>query len=241
MYLTDSHIHLQDYKGKNAHQIVVDMQKSGFEKIICVSTKPKEWGDVANIADMENGFVVPAFGVHPWYVNDVSLGWEKELENYLQKYAFALVGECGLDMLKKQNYDEQEKVFEIQANLAKKYNRPMNIHLLKAEDKFCKLHQLLPKKFMIHAFGGSLPFLQKVVDWGGYVSLSYALVKRKNFAEIIQNMPISRLLFESDGPYMSEYEKIEFLAEEVAKIKKMAKNEVIEKVCKNFEEFCYGG
>ena len=239
MHLTDSHIHLQDYKGKNAHQIIIDMQKLGFEKIICVSAKQNEWSDVAKIASMENGFIVPAFGVHPWYVNNVLGEWEKQLENYLQKYEFAMVGECGLDMMKNQNYEKQEEIFGIQACLAKKYNRPMNIHLIKAEDKFCKLHKLLPKKFVIHAFGGSLNFLQKIVDWGGYISLSYALLKRKNFTKTVENIPIDRLLFESDGPYMSEYVKIGFLAEEVAKIKKMSKNEVVEKVYENFEELCY--
>ena len=240
MYITDSHIHLQDYKRKNAHQIIGDMQGKGFGKVICVSAKQEDWPKVKKLAEEIPEFVIPSFGVHPWYVTEVSGDWNEKLEVYLQKYSNAVVGECGLDGIKGIDWKKQEEIFVMQADLAKRYNRPMNIHLLKAEDRFCRLQGVLPKKFLLHAFGGSVDFLKKIIDWGGYVSLSYALLKRKNFVNVVKNVPVERLLLESDGPYMSEYDNIEMTAEKIAELIGMCKAGLIEKVYKNFEEFCYG-
>ena len=85
MYITDSHIHLQDYKEKNKQKIINDMKNLHFSKIICASSHPSDWKKIAELAESNPDFVTPAFGVHPWYVAEVGKNWKEELNNYLIK------------------------------------------------------------------------------------------------------------------------------------------------------------
>ena len=238
MQFTDSHIHLQDYKLNNAQQIVTEMKNFGFVKIVCVSARPNEWNKVALLAEEYYDFIVPAFGLHPWYVTEVNENWEKELADYLQKFPNAWVGECGLDRLKAPSEDNQLLIFQKQIELAKKFNRPMNIHALRADELFNNLWQEMPKRFIMHSFGGSVEFMKQVLKFGGYISLSASVLKRKNYVDIIKNLPLEHLLLESDFPYLSNYNQIFDLTNTIAQIKKISQEDVVLSVYCNFEELC---
>lgn len=240
MQFTDSHIHLQDYKEKNVQEIIKDMKNLGFSKVICVSSKPCDWNEVAKIATNNSEFVVPAFGIHPWYVTNADIYQKIELNNYLVKFSNAVIGECGLDNLKVNNPALQEQIFNYQIELAKNFNRPICIHALKANNQIEKLLNQMPKKFMMHAFNGSTDFLKKIIKYGGYISLSASIKKKKKHIDILKNVPINKLLIESDGPYMSNYNEIDEFTAYVAKIKNIDKIELLSHIYKNFEEFCRG-
>ncbi len=240
MQFIDSHIHLQDYKANNAQQIITDLRAEGFVKVVCMSSQVKDWEQVATLAEQYPEMIVPAFGLHPWYLNEAPLNWLNILREYLLQFPAAWVGECGLDRLKAPTEEGQEQVFLSQAMLARELNRPLSIHLLKAEDWLSRLWSKMPSKFMLHSFGGSLAFLQKALANGAYISLSAAVLKRKNAAEIIKYIPLSKLLLESDGPYLSNYDAIASLVKEIAEHHKMAESSLAEQVYINFKEFSGG-
>ena len=238
MQFTDSHIHLQDYKLSNAQQIIAEMKHLGFTKVVCVSARPSDWNKVALLAEEYGDFIIPAFGLHPWYVAEADENWENQLIDYLQKFSNAWVGECGLDRLKAPSEDNQLLLFQKQIEIAKKFNRPINIHALRADEWINNLWQDMPKHFIIHSFGGSVEFMRQVLKFGGYISLSASVLKRKNYVDIITNLPLERLLLESDFPYLSSYDQIFNLANTVAQIKKTNQENVVLSVYRNFEELC---
>ena len=238
MQFIDSHIHLQDYKEKNVQQIIKKMQSLGFTKIICASSHPSDWYKIAEITTDNSDFIIPAFGIHPWYIDKTNPTWQNELQDYLKQFSNALIGECGLDNLKAENKDLQETFFIDQIQIAKKHNRSICIHSLKADNQIEKLLPEMPDKFMLHAFNGSIETLQKILKFGGYISISDTIFKKKNHIDIIKQIPLDRLLSESDGPYMSDFEKINDLITHIAKIKNIDKIALIEQIYYNFKEFC---
>ena len=240
MQFTDSHIHLQDYKEKNVQEIINDMKSLGFLNVVCASAKPDDWNYIAEITINNADFVIPAFGVHPWYIKDVKQNWKDELNNFLIKFPNALIGECGLDNLKADNKEHQENIFKYHLELAKSLNRPVCIHALKADNQIEKILDMIPGKFMMHAFNGSIDFLQKIVKHGGYISLSASIKKKKNHIDILKATPINKLLIESDGPYMSDYRDIFEFSTYIAKIKNIDKINFVKQIYQNFEEFCRG-
>lgn len=240
MQFTDSHIHLQDYKEKNEQEIINDMKNLGFSKIICASSHPNDWNKIAQIASKNLDFIVPTFGVHPWYVADTTASWKDELNSYLAKFPNAVVGECGLDNLKAGNQELQEEIFIYHLGLAKKLRRPVCVHALKANNQIEVLLHKMPDKFMLHAFGGSLDFLQKILKYGGYISLCASAKKQKKHIDIVKSIPKEKLLIESDGPYLSDYNEIDEFTSYVARIKNIDKIELVKQVYQNFEEFCRG-
>ena len=238
MQFIDSHIHLQDYKEKNVQQIIKKMQTQSFKKIICVSSHPSDWDSIAEITNNNPDFIIPAFGIHPWYIDEVSEDWQNLLSNYLNNFPYALIGECGLDNLKAYDKELQENIFIKQIKIAEKYNRPLCVHSLKADNQLEKLLPQISVKFMVHAFNGSVEFLQKILKSGGYISISDAICKKKNHVDIIKQIPENKLLSESDGPYMSDFEKINAFITYIAKIKNIDKIALTKQIYHNFKEFC---
>jgi TatD DNase family protein len=241
MQFTDSHIHLQDYNANNTQQIIDGLRKFGFVRLVCVSAYQTDWQKVATLYQKNEQTVIPAFGVHPWYLAQAPENWLNLLSDKLDEYPMAWIGECGLDFLKCDlPRDIQLQAFEQHIELANCKKRPLNIHQLKAEDELCSFLPRLSVPFVLHSFGSTTDFLRQVLQFGAYISLSPRVLDRKNSLGIIRQTPLESLLFESDAPYQSKPEQIARLAEAVAQVKQCQTAQVVESVCQNLEKCHYG-
>ena len=240
MQFIDSHLHLQDYKAKDAQQIIADLRAAGFAKVVCASTSPADWEQTAAFAAAAPDLVIPAFGLHPWYIAAASADWPQQLAAMLQRFPKAWVGECGLDRLKAPSWQGQEEAFAVQCRLAGEFDRPLNIHALKAEDRLARFWPDMPPRFMLHSFGGSLQFLHEALKHGAYISLSPSFLKRGNHSELFRAIPDDRLLLESDAPFLSDYRDIPDFAAALAALGNTDAAALIERVNRNFREFCHG-
>lgn len=240
MQFTDSHLHLQEYKTNDAQQIIAKLRALGFTKVVCASTSPQDWQHVAHMVLLAPDMVIPAFGVHPWYLESADSNFAAELKAILRRFPAAWVGECGLDNLKAGNPKKQEQFFVAQIDIAKELGRPLNIHALKADNAIIRLLPQMPQRFMLHSFSGSKEILTAALKHGAYISLSAAILKRKNHLDVVRALPKERLLLESDGPFLSDYTDIPSLAKTIAEIKNIDYASLVAQVNLNFEEFCRG-
>eukprot|EP00980_Cylindrotheca_fusiformis_P018937 scaffold6331_cov195-Cylindrotheca_fusiformis.AAC.1 len=64
-------------------------------KSIACAVHPTDWDATLEYASRSNS-VLPALGVHPWYLEDLQSDWLEELERLLLLHPSALVGEIGL-------------------------------------------------------------------------------------------------------------------------------------------------
>ena len=243
MDFIDIHIHLQDYKTNFATDIVKKAQTLNYKKLLCAGISEKDWGKVAKWTDLYPDMIVPAFGVHPWQIADISDNWDTLLCSYIEKYPQAIIGETGIDCLK-ENLQQQKQLFVQHIEMAQQYNRPLIIHAVKAVSYFDDLWNKLPEKFMFHSFNGKVEHLKNILSKNGYVSFSASILKNKDFEKIVQNVPVKKILVESDGPYQP-FEKgtistpffIPELLKYIAKARKCDYEELAYQIYQNSLEF----
>lgn len=222
MKFIDTHIHLQDFKTRCATDIIVSGRTCGVEKFVCASIVQNDWEKITELFDKFPNKIIPAFGLHPWYIDKISSDWEISLEKMLEKYPGALVGETGLDRLRFPEKEPQNTIFRKHIEIAKKYRRPLLIHAVKCQDWLEEYWPILPEKFVFHSYNGRSELLKKIISRGGYVSFSASILKNRDKEKLLKAVPIERMLLETDGPYQSFYPEREsspeFLPELAEKI-----------------------
>ena len=237
MQFIDTHIHLQDYKSNNAPQFLAEINKQGIETVVCAATKEEDWQAVCELAAEFPGRVVPALGLHPWYLQGCSKDWRKNLQKLLEQNPKALIGECGLDRLKDVPPNLQKEIFAEHIYLAKEYKRPLLVHALKAQDWLEEFWRALKEvRFVLHSFSGSLELLERALSFGAYISFCPKTRLKKNFKELARAVPLQKLLLESDGPYQGNPEDIPELAKEIAECKNMELKVLAAEIYKNSRE-----
>lgn len=208
MRLFDSHCHLQDERiFANADAIIARAWEAGVYRILCCGSSESDWNAVNKLASMYPE-IVPAFGLHPWYIKDRSTGWLSELENLLREFPAAAVGEIGLDhALDNRNDEEQASVFESQLKVAQKLGRPVSIHCRKAWADMTTLltrHGLLDGG-IIHSYSGPPDLVPQLEKSGASISFSGSITYDRNKRGRASAVLVSedRLLIETDSPDIS--------------------------------------
>lgn len=240
---TDSHIHLQDYKTHNVKNVVTNAIKNNVMHFINPSAHPSDWETVAALA-AQYPEVTPAFGVHPWYIADISPDWRQKLAFYLEQNPAAYVGECGIDRLKNPDTAAQIDIFKQHIELAKQYRRPLIIHAVKADSEMSELFPILPPRTVFHSFTGSAEWGKNIQKHGFYIGLNFSILRKKNAAEILKALDLKRILLETDGPYQNIERGVETLpqnlptlAQKIAELAEIPYGELAQIIADNQTEF----
>ena len=237
MQFTDSHIHLQDHKTNNAQQIILQLKELSFSRVICVAANLNDFPAIASLYKQSPDLIIPSFGIHPWNVNDFSTSTYEIMRQFLIQYPQSLVGECGLDRRKGPDIEIQFSAFKSQLNLATELNRPLNIHLVHADDIFARLLPQITTKFLLHSFNGSTPFLESVLKRGGYISINPSILSRSHHEELIRNIPLDKLLIESDSPYQSDFNSLPSFFTKIADIRSISVQHLSTNILQNMQNF----
>ncbi len=202
MYYCDSHIHFQDYKSQDVKNVISSAIQNKVELFINASSHPSDWGKISALT-AKYPQIIPAYGVHPWYINEVKAKWAEILELTLQQNPAALVGECGIDRNKSSDIGAQIDILQTHINLANKYQRPLILHAVKANEQFAALFSVLPKRTIFHSFTGSLEWGREIQKRGFFIGLNFSILRKKNVKEIIKSLNLHQILLETDGPYQN--------------------------------------
>jgi len=172
------------------------------------------------------------------------------------------IGECGLDYyrnqqskisnLKNKNWKERQKeIFIKHLELAKEVNKPIIIHCRDAHDDLLAIFNLAvkPPSGVMHFFTGTLEQAKKYIDLGFYVSFSGVITfpPRKGeivgaYDEIIKNIPLEKILIETDCPYVApvphrgkrnEPQYVKYVAHKIAELRGVNFEEITEQTIKN--------
>ncbi len=204
----DAHNHLHDSRLTPLRpRILADLAGMGSPRMVVNGTAPEDWPQVAALAQQFD-FVLPAFGLHPWFVQKAAPDWRDQLRALLKAHPAAGVGEIGLDRwIHPHDLPAQIDAFTFQLALASELARPVSIHCLKAWGALWDIireHPLPTRGFLLHSYGGPREMIEGFCKRGAYFSFSpYFLHPRKaSQRDLFKHVPIDRLLVESDAPDM---------------------------------------
>ena len=235
MRFFDTHIHLTDIDVSCPSELIQRFVGQGIEKCVCVSARPKDWEKTAKLASDFKNYIIPAFGLHPWYIDEAPVDFQSRLEGYIRAFPSAAVGECGFDRLKNPNLNYQKKVFDIQMDIALKYNRALIVHAVKADEMVQGYDSLLPQKTIFHSYSGSCERLKKIIKNNMYISVNKRFFNKKDAKCIVEKVPYEKLLIETDAPYQSDVEDLSCVVERIAEIWGKDKNDIADTLYANAE------
>ena len=150
------------------------------------------------------------------------------------------IGEIGLDYYwNKENKDIQKLTFIKQIELANKLNLPIVIHTRKAKEDTIEIlkQNKVNKKGVFHCCSLKGDILKQAIDLGFYISFAGPITFKnsKNVEEMINQVPIEKLLIETDSPYLSpeplrgtrnQPQNVKYVANKIAQIKNIDIEEV---------------
>ena len=255
----DSHCHLNYVFDKNRHREDFNSFKNRFNfpgnfgGCITSFCDPTSFSSFSSCDELiEHDQVWAAFGFHPHnakYYNDLL---EYKLCERLQHPKAIALGEIGLDysVRSQSEVDIQKEVFLRQVKLAEVWNKPLVIHCREAEnDVFDILSSNLPKDWRIHlhCYTGNYEIARKFLNHFPKLYLGVSGIvtfpKASQVHNVVFNAPIERMVLETDAPYLvpsnlhdarwSHPGMIPLIAVEVAKIKKMEVDAVLQHALAN--------
>ena len=153
------------------------------------------------------GYVYGAAGIHPEEARDLPHDWLEQVRAWLGRPKMVAVGEIGLDYhwLDACPKDRQQEVFADQLELARELSLPVVVHDREAHaDTLSFLRQYRPAG-VVHCFSGSWETAREILGLGMYIGLGGVVTFKnaRHAVEVAQNIPLDRLLLETDAPYMA--------------------------------------
>jgi len=256
--LVDSHCHLDfpDF-AEDLDDIVARAREAGIGRMVTICTRPSELdGNLAIAERFEEVFC--AVGVHPHNAASEEPATVARLAAIAGHRKVVGIGESGLDY----HYDhspreQQQASFRTHIRAARETGLPLVVHTRSADDDTIRILREegggpgghgggdKPLRGVIHCFSSGRELAENAVEMGFYVSLSGILTfnRSDDIRAIVRDLPLDRLLVETDAPYLAPVPKrgkrnepafVAHTAARLAEVKGIGAAEAAERTTANF-------
>lgn len=243
--VVDAHLHLYDL---SSHDPYCWEEIDG--KVLCVTNmhEPGEW-DFAQSKIRSHGSsrtIGHSFGIHPQLPIDQH--WEL-LQGLVGQGKLCAVGEAGFDLFDshyRSTEKEQERVFDMQLQLAIEGQLPMILHVRRALHKIFPLASQLAQlpSVVFHSWPGPLREAESLLNKGinCYFSFGQPIIQgNKKARSSVAGLPGDRILLETDAPWQrlahqsfTPWQTIEQVYDQAAQLCSMDRTEIETQVEANF-------
>ncbi len=211
--LIDSHCHL-DYPAlkKQADAVVTRARESGVVRMLNAATKMRFFPETLATANAFDD-VFCSVGVHPHHcAEEGETVTEQDLLKLTGHPKVAAIGETGLDYFYDfAPRDAQQRNFRDHIAAARKSGLPLIVHSRDAEEDTINLlkegreGQGGELRGVMHCFSSKRVLAEEALKLGFYISFSGILTFKKSeeLREIARDVPLDRLLVETDAPYLA--------------------------------------
>lgn len=249
MQLIDSHCHLSFPElASDLEGVVARARNAGVVRMLTIGTTLREFPEVKKIAEKYDD-VYCSVGVHPHHAAEEDVSAEV-IVSLTTSPKVVGIGEAGLDF----HYDHsprdvQEKVFREHIRACVKTGLPLIVHSRMAEADTMQIvnEERVGQKLkaVLHCFSSKRELAEWGLDAGFYISASGILTfkKSQDVRDIIKDVPLDRLLIETDSPYLAPQSRrgktcepayIAETAQMLADIKGVSLEEIAEHTTANF-------
>ena len=210
MQFFDTHAHIGLIYDDPIEQLRVIQQAkmAGVNRIVSINNSLHDFSRVYPTLKNVAG-IYHAVGVAPSEITNPGKDWIRTIEENLKLPNVVAVGETGLDYFKQYGDKRtQIEMFITQLELAQKHGLPVIIHNRDAgKDIFDILQQRIPEKgAILHCYSEDASYAKKCLDANLNVYFSFAgnLTYRnaRNLHETVLNIPVERILIETESPFM---------------------------------------
>jgi TatD DNase family protein len=208
--IVDSHCHL-DFEGleERLPEILANAEAAGVGLMVSIGTRVRKFNKLLRIAEA-NPNVFCTIGTHPHNAHEELDVTVAELVEFAKHPKVVGIGEAGLDY----HYDlspraAQEQGFRTHIAAARETGLPLVIHAREADQDTARiLEEEMQKgafKPLLHCFTASMELAKRGLAIGAYVSFSGILTYKsaENLREVANEVPMDRLLVETDAPYLA--------------------------------------
>ena len=220
----DTHIHLDGEEFlEDLDQVVERATEAGADKLFVPGINLDSIKSVQAVCERFPEKCYPMIGLHP---EDVKDDWEKvldEMEKYISPHPSSFsphpsslipwiaIGEVGLDFYWSREFEkEQLLAFERQVQWAIKYNLPLMIHCRTAQNELLSILKKYASeptlRGVFHCFTGNEQEAKRFLEYDNWMlGIGGVLTfKKSKLPETLRNaVPLSRIVLETDAPYMA--------------------------------------
>lgn len=267
--LFDSHAHINNetYNASQRERLIEDIEKSNISYVMDVGFDLESSCMAYNHAQ-KYPWCYAAVGFHPHNADKMEDDDLVHVKGLAKKSKVKAIGEIGLDYYR--NISDpavQRHWFRKQIQLAISLSMPIVIHdrdanndvmqILKEEGVFSKsrtgefpVHKDggPDARLLMHCYSGSRELAEQYVKLGATISIAGPVTYKnaRKLLEVVQSIPIERLLIETDAPYLTpepfrgkpnKSPYVEYTARKIAEIKSLSFEDVARITCQNAKVF----
>jgi len=240
MTLVDTHCHLtMDVFQDDLDQIIEHARQAGVARILVPGTDIESSQQAIQLSERFPE-VYAAVGVHPHSAATWDAGSAQILRSFAIQPKVVAIGEIGLDYFREFSPRTAQRLcFQEQLKLATELELPVIVHNRDAgQDVLESLlswvasqgEARLEHPGVLHAFSADETSARLMIQHGFYLGIAGPITFKKadELRSLVYNLPIDRLLIETDAPYLSpapmrgkrnEPANVQWILEKVASVK----------------------
>ena len=203
----DTHCHLDDHSFDTDRCEVLERAAIlGVRSWIVIGFEPDRWQSAIDLASTFRGMHT-VLGTHPQSADTWNPETQERLTGLLQSHRPRAVGEIGIDLFRSQDgLREQVTVFNDQLDLALDHDLPVVIHMRNAEQETLEVlrNRQTNPPLLFHSFDGGPDLVRFILENQAMMGVGGLATRAKSatIREHIKNVPLERLVLETDAPYL---------------------------------------
>lgn len=213
---THAHLYEDDYKD-DINEVIRRAKLVGAKRVLVPPTDLASTRKAVALCRSHPDFLFPMIGLHPEDIHSDYREQLQVLEEMLRadiasgRREFVAIGEVGLDYYwDKTHKQEQREAFSIQIGWAARYHLPLMIHARSANGDLLECLKPWRDKLtaggVFHCFTGNEKEAEELLRFHPKFMLGIGGVltfKKSHLPETVKSIPLSRIVLETDSPYMA--------------------------------------